>query len=75
MADREATIAQMIKAADQIKAENDNFLRAVAMLAANGRAQIIPADSAILGPQKALFCLPREQYERLIKLVNKEPDR
>jgi hypothetical protein len=69
MTNREITLAAMQKAAAQIKAENDNFLRAIAMVSANGRAQIIPTDNSILGPEKVVICLPRKQYDRLLQIV------
>lgn len=64
--------AAMMRAASEIEAENDNFLRAVAMLSANGRAQIIPTDNGILWPSRAVICLPRKQYDRLREIITKE---
>ena len=72
MADREQMLADMMKAAKATEAENDNFLRAIAMVAANGRAQIIPTDNGILGPEKVVICLPRKQYDRLAQLFPAE---
>lgn len=72
MADKEQILASMMEAAKAIEAENDNFLRAIAMVAANGRAQIIPTDNAILGPDKPVICLPRKQYDRLTQLFTVE---
>ena len=66
------TMAAIMKAAAEIEAENDNFLRAVAMVSANGRAQIIPTDNGILGPSRAVICLPRKQYDRLCEIIKKE---
>ena len=72
MADQSEIIATMMKAAAEIEAENDNFLRAIAMVAANGRAQIIPTDNTIMGPTKPIICLPRKQYDRLAQIIAKE---
>jgi hypothetical protein len=72
MADRETTLAAMRKTAAEIEAENDNFLRAIAMVSANGRAQIIPTDNSILGPEKVIICLPRKQYDRLLQIIPKD---
>jgi hypothetical protein len=72
MADREITLAAIQKAATQIESEHDNFLRAIAMVSANGRAQIIPTDNSILGPEKVVICLPRKQYDRLLQIIEKD---
>ena len=72
MSDPNNILAAMRRAADQIEAENDNFLRAIVMIAANGRAQIIPTDNGILGPTRALICLPKRQYDRLIKITQNQ---
>jgi len=72
MADSEHILASMMEAAKAIEAENDNFLWAIAMVAANGRAQIIPTDNAIMGPNKPIICLPRKQYDRLAQIIAKD---
>lgn len=65
-------LAAMHKAAAEITAENDNFLRAIAMLSANGRAQIMPTDNSLLGQDRVVICLPRKQYDRLTILLRED---
>lgn len=72
MAEQSEIMSAMLKAVAEIEAENDNFLRALLMVAANGRAQIIPTDNGILGPDKAVICLPRKQYDRLAQFFPTE---
>ena len=66
MTDPTEALAAMLKAAKQIEAENDNFLCSIAMVAANGRAKIIPTDNSILGTDRVVICLPSKQYDRLM---------
>ena len=72
MDDRKTILAAMQKAAAEIEAENDNFLRAIAMVAANGRAHIIPADDDIFGQGRTVICLPKKQFDRLAKILRED---
>lgn len=72
MDDRKAILAAMQKAAADIEAENDNFLRAIAMVAANGRAHIIPADDLLFGQGRTVICLPKKQYDRLAMIIRED---
>ena len=64
---------EIMQAVARIEAENDNFLRALAMVAADGRAQIIPTATGFLGPARAVICLPQKQYDRLVKIIGDGP--
>lgn len=66
---------QLKKVADELQEQQDNWLRAVAALAAHGGIQIIPQAETVLGKNtKAVICLPERQYNRLLDIMTKDTD-
>lgn len=70
--DKPDILAQLRAAADQLRAVDDNLLRAIAAIAAHGRVQIIPNDSLFGVEARPVIVLPVRMYDRLLEIVSKE---
>jgi hypothetical protein len=69
--DYEDMIAKMKTAADRIRAEDDNLLRAIAAIAATGNLQIVPTKSVF--SERPVICLPERMYDRLLATFPVKP--
>ena len=60
-------------AAEAMRAEDDNLLRAIAMIAASGRIQIVPTGGLLGMEARPVICLPERMYDRLFQLSATPP--
>lgn len=73
MGERDDILASMRAAADEMKAADDNLLRAIAAIAAHGRVQIVPTGSLFGREAKPVICLPERMYDRLFEIIPAAP--
>lgn len=65
-------LERMYAAADQMKEQDDNLLKAIAMLAATGHMTIVPGGSMMFGT-KPVIMLPDHMYQRMEELFPAKP--
>jgi hypothetical protein len=69
----EETMKSMMAAANEIRQQDDNLLRAIAALAAGRHIQIVPTSSLFGMDAKPVICLPQRMYDRLSELFPPAP--
>lgn len=69
--DYEDMIAKMKTAADQIKAQDDDLLRAIAVIAETGKIHILPKKRFF--SERPIICLPERMYDRLLAIFPVKP--
>lgn len=73
MTDASEIMAQMKKAHDSIKRHDDDLLRAIAMVAAQGGMRIIPTADDIFGESvPPIISMPRRMYDRMVEIIPTE---